>query len=357
MRSTSIALVLLLAVQTGWCQEQEKTPPARTTTPPTRTNTPPARTTTPPTRTTTPPTRTNTPTRQAPDGDNYKPAESVRPTPKPHPPETNPGRPPAGPRGGDSAGALIGGAAAAGGVLALGSWIAARNRPAAKLARDGPKVADRFNMSSFSVAAFCQSNWPVVIDLVLTNGGEMSIDVVTEGYPTFTYRIRSNTGRRRQIIFQLPASFPGKPTPGMYTVNATSAAPGVATPVYSRIFGMGGGKRAVGSVAIDQVKFGPDTIRPKLSQEAVYEFHAHTDFDRVRAEFLKAVTAQGQIISVLEDHDDINGVQRETTSTRRWNGKKASAGEHLLQVRAWESALAKSNWVIAWSADQVLVEE
>jgi hypothetical protein len=77
----------------------------------------------------------------------------------------------------------------------------------------------------------------------------------------------------------------------------------------------------------------------------------------VRAEFLKAVTAQGQIISRLEDHDDIDGVQQETTPTRRWNGKKATPGEHILQVRAWESALNEANWVIAWSTEQVLVEE
>jgi hypothetical protein len=113
----------------------------------------------------------------------------------------------------------------------------------------------------------------------------------------------------------------------------------------------------VGSVAIDQVTFGPGTIYPKQKQEAVYSFHSHTDFDRVRAEFMKTFTAQSQIISKLEDHDDIKDVERETRPSRQWNGKKASAGEHLLQVRAWESAPATSNWVIAWSADQVLVEE
>jgi hypothetical protein len=217
-------------------------------------------------------------------------------------------------------------------------------------------MPDQFSMSGFTIAAFCQANWPVVVDHVLANGGELTIDVVTEGYPPFTYRIQA-TGTRQQQIFRLPANFPGTPKPGMYTIRATTGGGGVAAPVYARLFGVGAGERAVGSVAIDQVRFGPNTIRPKQKQEAVYAFHAHTDFDRVRAEFLKVATAQGELVSKLEDHDDINGVQRETTPSRQWNGRKASPGEHILQVRVWESVLAKSNWVIAWSADQVLVEE
>jgi len=292
---------------------------------------------------------------RAPDGDTYKPPVSVVHTPKTHPAATNPGRPPAEKQGGDT-GAIFGGAAAAGGLVALGTWMHERNKPGAKLSRDGPKIPDQFSMSGFSIAAFCRADWPVAVDYVLANAGELSIVVTAEGVAPFHYRIRS-MGARQQEIFRLPAYFPARPSPGVYTISATTGGPGVATPVYLRLFGVGGGERAVGSVAIDQVIFGPDTIHPKQNQQARYAFHAHTDFDRVRAEFLKAFTAQGQIISKLEDHDDINGVQRETTPSRQWNGRKASPGEHLLQVRAWESAPAKANWVIAWSADQVLVEE
>jgi hypothetical protein len=336
MRATSIALALLLGLEPNWSQEQQQ-----------GSNT---------IRQSNPPAQSNTHSRRAPDGDNYKPAVSVVRTPKGHAQETNIGHPPSEPRGGESTGAIIGGAAAAGGVIALGLWIHARNKPEAKLSRDGPKIPDQFNMSGFSIGAFVRADWPVVVDHVLSNGGELSIVVVAEGVPPFNYRIRS-TGSRQQEIFRLPSYFPAKPTPGVYTMSATTGEPGAATPVYLRLFGMGAGERAVGSVAIDQVKFGPDTIRPKQREEALYAFHSHTEFDHVRAEFMKAVTAQGQIVSKLEDHDDINGVQRETTPSRQWNGKKASAGEHLLQVRAWESDLAKANWVIAWSEDLVLVEE
>jgi hypothetical protein len=182
------------------------------------------------------------------------------------------------------------------------------------------------------------------------------ITVETSGLPAFSYRIQTS-GRRQQEVFRLPPSFPQKPTPGSYTIRALSSGAGAGTPVYLRLFGVGAGERAVGSVAIDQVSFGPDTIRPRKKEGANYGFHAHTDFDHVRAEFLKAVMAKGQLLAKLDDHNDIDGVQRETAPSFQWSGKKATPGEHMLQVRAWESALDKANWVIAWSADQVLVEE
>jgi len=348
-------MALLLVLQPGWsaAQPQDGAAAPRTNG---VTNTPPA-TNKPRGTSTSKPTPTF-PVRggRAPDGDTYSQPTSIARTPKNHPTETYTGRQPAGPRGGGPNGGLIGGAAAAGGIIGLGLYLHARNQPAPKLARDGPKMPDQYSMSNFSVGAFVQANWPVVVDHVLSNGGELTIVITAQGFPTFRYRIPA-TGRRRQEIFRLPPYFPARPTPGMYTISATNATPGVATPVYMRLFGMGAGERAVGSVAIDQVKFGPDTIHPKQKQEAVYAFHAHTDFDKVRAEFMKAATEQGQIVAKLEDHADINGVQRETTPSHQWNGKKASPGEHLLQVRAWESVLAKSNWVIAWSADQVSVEE
>lgn len=356
MKRASLIVVTLLIPASIWCQSSAQTSDTHQTSDtrqnsPTRQKTSPARQKTSPARQ-----RGATTNQRAADGDAYKPPVSVQRTPKGHPQETNPGRPPAQVHNGNQTGVIVGGAAAAGGAIVLGEWLHARNKPEAKLSREGPKMPDQFNMSGLSIGAFCQGNWPVVVDYFLNPGAVVLVTVETQGVPPVTYRI-ATTGSRRLAIFRLPPTFPTKPTPGMYTIRALSTGAGMATPVYVRLFGVGAGERAVGSVAIDQVQFGPDTIHPKQKQEANYAFHAHTDFDRVRAEFMKAVLVQGQIVAKLEDHDDIDGVQRETTPTRRWNGKKATPGDHILQVRAWESALNKSNWVIAWSADQVFVEE
>ncbi len=296
-------------------------------------------------------------TQRAQDGDVYTAPSSVQPRPRGHGRETNTGRPPTPAHNGSDTGWIIGGAAAAGGAVALGEWLHARNKPESRLSREGPKMPDQFTMSGLSIAAFAQANWPVVVDGVFDSGGILLITVEVNGLSPFTYRIQNPEGRRRLDIFRLPPYFPQKPTPGTYTIRAMRDVAGSPRPIYLRLFGVGAGERAVGSVAIDEVRFGPEAIRPKQKENASYGFHAHTDFDRVRAEFLKAVTTQGQIVSKLEDHNDIHGVQRETAPAFQWSAKKATPGEHILQVRAWESALNKANWVIAWSADQVLVEE
>jgi hypothetical protein len=335
MRAISVLMVFLLNAPSNWGQTPRRTrdvAPQRGTV-----------------------NQNDTSRQRAPDGHSYKPPTSVQPTAKGHPRETNPGRRP-GEGNGGSKGWIIGGVAAAGGAIALGEWLHAHNKPESRLLREGPKLPDQFSMSGFSIGGFCQGDWPVVLDYVLNPGGFLLITVETDGVPAFNYRIQT-TGSRQQEIFRLPAYFPQKPTPGMYTIRAFDSGTGAATPVFLRLFGVGAGVRAVGSVAIDQVRFGPDTIRPRQRQAASYTFHAHTDFDRVRAEFMKAVTVGGQLISKIEDHDDLDGVRHETTPTRPWSGQKATPGDHILQVRAWESTLNKSNWVIAWSTDQVLVEE
>src|SRR5271170_4710619 len=205
MRAISIALGVLVGLQPIWSQQHEQdgnTPaPVRGATPPGRGATPERGTTSDQGTTSGQGTtgRTNVPAPRAPDGDTYKRPVSIAQTPKIHPRETTPGRLPAGPRGGESSGAIIGVAAATGGVIDLGSWMHARNKPEAQLSRNGPKMPDQFNMSGFSIAAFVQAGWPLVVDHVLSNVGELSISVQVEGLPPFNYRIRG-TGLRQQEI-------------------------------------------------------------------------------------------------------------------------------------------------------------
>jgi hypothetical protein len=81
-------------------------------------------------------------------------------------------------------------------------------------------------MSGFSIAAFCDADWPVAVHYVLANGAELSIVVTAEGAAPFQYRIRS-MGARQQEIFRLPAYFPVRPPAGVYTISATTGGPGV----------------------------------------------------------------------------------------------------------------------------------
>jgi hypothetical protein len=313
--------------------------------------------------------RANLPQRTQPKTDSTRPSQPTKPAPSQDAPvyttgqaghghdgETNPGKRPDPPRHGDNTGWIAGAAAGAVGAIALGTWLHSRSKPDHQLAREGPHAPDQFSMSGFGIHAFCKAGWPVVVEYYLEPGGVLQLTIEAEGVAPIGYRLRS-TGRREQAIVHIPAYFPQKPTPGLYTIRAIRDGLGPVTPVYARLFGLGGGERAVGSVAIDQLRFTPEQIRPKQKQSATFSFHTHTDFDKVSAEFMKCVTAQSQMMAKLEDRTDMHRVVRETTPSREWNAKKATPGEHTLQVRAWESALDKANWVMAWSADKVIIEE
>ena len=299
---------------------------------------------------------------QVPDPD--RPSRTTPPPKQPrsdmphgHPAETNPGKPPAPPRhGGDNgwiAPTVVGGVV---GAIIAGKVIHDFKSQDHELARNGPQMPKQFSMSGMSFEAFCQGNWPIGLDFILNNGAELVVTIKIPNGPAYVYR-NQVTGRRVQARFLVPPNFPLKPTPGIYTISAISTRPGPPATAFVRLFGVGAGVRAVGSLAIDQVHFGPQRIRPKKKEQASYTFHTHTDFDRVRAEFLKSVTAGGEMVSKLEDEDNVDRVVRETTRNGLWNGKKGSPGEHVIQLRGWESALDKANWVIGWSSDQVVIEE
>ncbi|MDP8982741.1 MAG: hypothetical protein M3O35_19360 [Acidobacteriota bacterium] len=296
------------------------------------------------------------PTRQQPKPPQEAPVYTTGQSGHGHDGETNPGKRPDPPRQGDNTGWIAGAAAGAVGAIALGTWLHSRSQPDHQLARNGPQAPDQFSMSGFEIHAFCMAGWPVVVEYYLEPGGVLQLTIEAEGVQPIGYRLRA-TGRREQAIVHIPAYFPRKPVVGRYTIRAIRDGLGPVTPVYSRLFGLGGGERAVGSVAIDQVSFTPEHIRPKQKESARFAFHTHTDFDKVSAEFLKCVTAQSQMVAKLEDRTDMHRIVRDTTPSRDWNGKKATPGDHTLQVRAWESALDKANWVMAWSADKVIVEE
>jgi len=288
----------------------------------------------------------------APKSDTPAPSTNL---PHGHPTDTNPGQRPAPPRasgGGGNTGwiaGIIGGAALAAGIATY-----ELTRPQQELVRHGPKMPHQFSMSGFRLTAFTQANWPVGLDFVMDPGGELTVNIQVNQRTSYTYTTVAS-GARIQDRFLTPPNFPNKPTPAVYTITAVDR--GSRQPVFLRLFGLAAGPRAVGSIAIDEVHFGPQRIRPHDKQEAVYTFHTHTDFDRIQAEFLKSVTVGAELTSKLEDEDVMKRILSGTNGRGLWNGKKASPGEHMVQLRGWESALDKANWAIGWSNDQVEIDE
>jgi len=132
-----------------------------------------------------------------------------------------------------------------------------------------------------------------------------------------------------------------------------------------KIYGMGMGKKAVGSVAIDQISFGPPQLRINQQDEARYSFHSRSDFNKATAEFARVENRNG-VIQVVEriNKQDLGELTRNTwigrDSPRKWDGKdkngETSNGLHVLTVRAWRSSVKEGDWVVSWSPDWVDVK-
>jgi hypothetical protein len=243
--------------------------------------------------------------------------------------------------------------------LLLGGGGGGKANPEKILNKNGPQFPETFSMSTITVIAPVKGNWPMVLEFEMRERGTALLSITAEGIEPYFYMLDGNrTGRQQVIIPRLPARFGEKVRPATYRIRALSGGPGELSPIYFRIFGLGAGPRAVGSVGIDQLRFGPPSVRPKLRQKAEYGFHSRSDFDKVSAEFLRAGLMDGTVVAKLVDKDKIGKpVRRNTHTSRQWNPKKANPGQHMLQVRAWTGLKKAGDWVIAWSPQLVRIEE
>jgi len=159
-----------------------------------------------------------------------------------------------------------------------------------------------------------------------------------------------------------PELFGDELRPAVIAATATDSE-GQKTQSGFAVYALGAGPRAVGSVAVDQVKFGPATIRTANKQTALYRFYSHSDFSNTSVEFWKiGGETAGTKHFFVDDRRIEGGIQRSqwvgVNERREWDGKKKgetiSAGRHKVQVRAWDRA---GDWVTAWSDDVVMVAQ
>lgn len=230
---------------------------------------------------------------------------------------------------------------------------------AKRLAESGPQFPEKYVMSSLVMHGLVKGDAPFVLDYDAPQA-RLRIEMKAAGLEPFVYTIKANG--RGQHIFKLPKSFGADPRPAVISVQAFKDQAGAETPAPLRILGMGMGEKAVGSVAIDQVSFGPPEVRIGRFEKARYSFHSRSDFNKVVAEFARAENRNGTI-QVVErvnqaDHGELtrnSWVGRD--KPRIWDGKnpegEISNGLHMLKVRAWRSSVKEGDWVVSWSPDWV----
>lgn len=231
----------------------------------------------------------------------------------------------------------------------------------ADVLRNGPRFPTQYNTSAFAVVGSGRAGWPVVLDFERSGPGYVWLRVRGRATQIYTYALHPLGIGRKVVQVQLPDELGDTLRPVMMTVMATED-PQARTPLPEfRLYGLGCGPRAVGSVAINQLRFGPADINVDLAERARYRFRTSSAFQRLAVEFLRIPGAPDGEHQILVDSlqlpagsDEGQVIGRDPPRT--WNGRddadQVSLGDHRLRVRGWHPDGA---WVGALSDSTVRV--
>ena len=234
-----------------------------------------------------------------------------------------------------------------------------------KLSVLGPLFpAAAFSMSNFSVEGFVKGRWPIVVvyELEADSTAEVTVSTINNGKrETLRIELRPTKGEPGEEKRQLPEAFGQKTQLGAVTFRALKNGPEPRKPAHFFLYGLGVGDKAVGSMVIDQLKFQPGNIRPKLKEKASYSFHSRSDFNTGTTDFVR-VTYQDNVVHMEPVAHEVlkDGIGRDERVTRDWDGKndkgKISPGPHHFHVRMWRGLKSGGDWVSAFSQQVVTVE-
>lgn len=236
-----------------------------------------------------------------------------------------------------------------------------------KLSELGPLFpAAAFSMSNFSVQGFVKGKWPIVVvyELEADSTGEVTVTTLNNGKPeTFRIPLMPTRGEPLEEKRQLPEAFGQKPQLGAVSFRAFKNGPGPRKPAHFFLYGLGVGDKAVGSMVVDQLKFQPGTIRPKLKEKASYSFHSLSDFNAGATDFMRVTRSPDDVIHMEPVAREMmkDGIGRGERVAKDWDGKndkgKVSLGPHQFHVRVWRGLKSGGDWVSAFSPQVVTVVE
>lgn len=240
---------------------------------------------------------------------------------------------------------------------------------------NGPVVPEYFNFSDLKIGGYAKGEWPVAVDYQLSRPGTVVLVVRTKSNDKpFIYQLDGTSTNRQLKILNLPETFGDTPVRAIFEIHATENANGINKLVPINIFGIACGAKAVDSIGIDQIDFGPGNIKTSLGELAHHAFFAHRSFSKVQEEFRKIEktsnganepTLVGKIVNknVLDPFtaidESIGQMIGKGDPAFIWDGKtdqkQISKGFHQLQIRAWY--VNDKDWVTAFSPGQVDVNE
>lgn len=227
-----------------------------------------------------------------------------------------------------------------------------------RLLRDGPIVEDEYPRGVIVMYGFVRDGWPIVIDYATGEGADVTLSVSVAGRD-WTLPLE---GGRRQIKFNYEGGAAAKSTPALFVIRSSRwGRDGAEIPQDLELIGFGCGPRAVGSVAINSLRFRP-SASPRIGVDyASFGFSASSPFNRLGMEVLRYTgRTEGRtnvIVATPVARYGESARPRGPYGPRIWNGidqtaGRASSGLHRLRVRAWETGSDRS-WVAAISPDAV----
>jgi hypothetical protein len=235
-----------------------------------------------------------------------------------------------------------------------------------KLAVSGPRFPDSYNVGTFGVQGYVRGGWPIVVDFLPEPETCTWLEVSVDQQPVFSSTLDADGRGGRQLVrIDVPPLVAPGARPAIYVVHsarpicpANRKVPNNSrTPSPIEVYGIGAGPRAVGSVAIDELQFGPPELR-RPEDRATIAYRAQSEFNHASVEILRYEEDPPGQINVHRVTAKIADVVSGQNKGDAWDGKNDSGarslGVHRLQVRAWFTENDKS-WVGAISPSSVSV--
>ena len=229
------------------------------------------------------------------------------------------------------------------------------------LLKDGPRFPVTLTVGTFEVIGYARRGWPYVIDFLPKPDSCTWVQVSSDKTETWSAILDADGHAGRHIVkLDMPDKVGEDAHSARYSVFSVNQPCTVTqakrdfSPI--EVYSMGAGPHAVGSMAINTLRFGPPA--PRFPQEvARFEYVAENDFGRIAEEILDfRVRGAGRWtvvpVRATEVVASLKGPHSGSWDGTLPSGKRAP-GIYRLQVRAWNTLNDDKSWVGAISQDSV----
>lgn len=204
------------------------------------------------------------------------------------------------------------------------------------LVQGGPATDTYPNPMQFAARGFIQSGWPVVIKYRAPPGAipTLTVTPLFGGGAPFTHSLPRSDGKDR--LYSFTAEFSGsgrKVVVADYAITARDAS-NAAMPV--TILGFGAGPRAVGSIAIDQIRSDPPTVQRPTGKDVTlltFSYLLENDWELVSEDLWRI--CRGLFCNFSHPRNPYHPARQ---GPQKWEWRvtrKAKVGQYQLVIRAW----------------------